>query len=1048
MAKLHSVYRAWCVGIGNGPHAPLAASGNQYLEADPAVWNEPGLPEDLQAWLTLKVSPPIYESEEVGDRLEGWMAGPFGSWYFVGRLTAFGRDDHDRPAFFAHGRGWREENWRDLAVDPGVLFGDPTAFDAPRLTPLGTTVENAPDVTARIVKACANLRSDKDRTSAARLVAHLFQAIDTGVPVVCVAPIEEFCSRRDLATLVGIARAALPIEERKLARIRLYAEGPKQFLDAGVHLLALLPDHAAAVQSATTTIQFERGMVSGPNADAFYEEYGRSIISRATAYPEHLLRFGASSGRRLQKAFDNGGPPIATSVSTAYEIVRGLSSGELDVLLPGLFDDAAKRKELLAWSELIDGAEWSKVDAKTLATIAVRDAPSPDSRELRQQARFELAKRTLQIDDLIQANWRLTVAHARDIILWTASVKRRSFEPATVRALLHQLSPADARTLLLDAHCGVTFAALVGCEPLPAEWRHDDLFGVAADEAARMIVAVTSGEAVRHWRPWLDRWVVTVAGGEVAADVRGAICDLGGTADDLLVAVAYGDVFAGAGSKSAENHAKMLKPAYPAAEWQALLRRCATHPSPFIDRHVSLAWLLKGVSREDIAPLVSVLDRRIEAGAVDACRELIRADLFGAWLLASASNVRWGAALEWLHSSDVVDPNHDWSDVVKVLSGRLTGADLVKKPFGQKAAIHRVTPSKRLDLAAGVPDLAAAVQLAQIGSPPDYDDVEATVRRHTSLCDGLPDKIVRLVAGAREAASLASARQLEWVTANSGYRSDHVLAVGMGQILRDVTQGAAPLQNATAEFWAREDVRRVGREWIAEHRELTADQLESLREWLPARTPLGLPNARLAGRFASGHELPTINVNSLDAAVVAAANAMANGQHGEPAWEHIAEACRFSAVGDHPLLVLADRLAADWKRHAQYHRHGKAVLERAIAAHRALGDVPFAYDGPLPLFVLLMRTSADLPLEDVALQVIALQRQCRSDGGVEWLRSLAYAMRRSTRLSGTRLPNDTAEVALTRVVAYLRQGSCPSAIHNGMLAQINPLRSARVRIQS
>src|SRR5580704_11075803 len=114
----YSAYRAWLErGIGDNPSKPLTGGGNQYLDADPVIWNDPGTPDKLRPWL-------LHNSVSV-EQL-GWAAFPISpGWHFVAYL----RGDADRSSYYAHARGWRDAEWLDAEFDPGVWLGDVSAFD-------------------------------------------------------------------------------------------------------------------------------------------------------------------------------------------------------------------------------------------------------------------------------------------------------------------------------------------------------------------------------------------------------------------------------------------------------------------------------------------------------------------------------------------------------------------------------------------------------------------------------------------------------------------------------------------------------------------------------------------------------------------------------------------------------------------------------------------------------------------------------------------------------------------------------------------------------
>lgn len=1054
MPRLYSAFRAWCTGIGNAPGSRLVGAGDQYLAMDQEPWHEPGLPETLGMWLTLNVPEERYEV--VGDRLEAWMSAPVGRWHFVGRLSTFDRDLHGRPSYFAHGRGWRATEWTDPEFDPGVLLGDASAFDLPRLTPEAGQASRPPEPLDRLEVACDLLKVQQYAAATARLVAWLWEAIETGRAVVCFAPLEEFLVGSPLATLACIARAALPIEIRRRAKIRVYADTPQAFLEAGVHLLLLVRDHAAVIERFhPTVLEFCDGSIEGPRAAARHEEYADAVIQRARSYPRELLRFGATAGRRLRSAFrtEKG---IGTSVEIAYDLaVAGSFEDAHDSLLrKRLFPEAVARSSTtLFWTELLDDADWSTFGTAALTHVAVSPAPSSDSAGLRSLARRALATRRICIDEDIERRWSPNADAGRDIINWCIGTSGHSLSFAMAGRLLRTLSPEDAAELLLDETCMVPFADLTAEQPLPDMWRVSSLLDPPPLTAGQMLLAVADSSHAPAWRQWIDHWVVAVARGEqVPQQVGEAAISVGASVADLNTAIAYGDVYTWhdpSGGHALRHMTSLRRRSLPPEERGILVDRCAQGTSEFLERHAPLAWLLDGLSAEEVILLVPFLDRRMTSRTADTVAALVRSGWWAQWARSSSSTeLRYRATLEWLCDNHRGDQTTDWDEVTRALDGRLSGDDLtIVLQKGLRDACMRQMPlAKQAELAACAADLGACALLAEMRPRPAYQDVETIARQRTSLFDGLPDGVLRLVGTAGGLMPSLTLLEAESLIARSGCRRAHAVAACVNSMLSDAARGllAAPAA-ASASLWDDVDVRRAITEWVEQHARRLEDRGAALMAWLPDH--VAGPLHRVCGPAvvvrAGGRPEATSPTGPAGGSVThAALTAMCAAAADDKTWSALAKECAYATrTMPHPLAEMAEcvlRLDSDMRdRLSQF---GWTALEQAIAKHPVLTDVPCGYGGALPVFVLLLRTGTDMKLHDVALRVINWRTRLKTKPQPEWFASLLRAMNHATRMSGARSADDSADAAIACLVADISRGSFPDGFREELLAQVNPLR--------
>jgi len=310
-----SVYRGQgTTGIGEGPGNPIS-HGEQYLDADRPLCDDAALLAAIRPWMTLDAKGSDHLA--LGEQIEGWSYFAHGGLRFVARLghaPQFVASDR-RAAYFTHARAWSADVFggsdEGEGVDPGAHLGRTEAFDGP--WPPGGRSARVPVPEPHLVRFAQVVA---EAQVAERLLAHLYQAIVQGYPVIMAVPLAEFVTGGPLHALVSFARAALPLALKRDCRIRVFTTTPHQFVkQLGAHLV-VIPDVVAAEalqarRDATLldrTGQRREGRDAGPEALA----YAQMAVQRTRKLDYALLPFTDRVGRVL--------PHIASALPTDRDL--------------------------------------------------------------------------------------------------------------------------------------------------------------------------------------------------------------------------------------------------------------------------------------------------------------------------------------------------------------------------------------------------------------------------------------------------------------------------------------------------------------------------------------------------------------------------------------------------------------------------------------------------------------------------------------------------------------------------------------------------------
>lgn len=411
--RLPSLYRGQSkVGIGEGPgrHVP---HGEQYLAADPPFAGDAELLATIQPWMSLDSKPG--DRQTLGAELEGWSCFAHGGWRFVARHADAGLYDR-RAAYFTHARAWAAA---DLAggFDPGAYLGRSEVFDRPwRDGAPGQRVEVPPPGLVRPEQV------GEEAEVAERLLAHLYQAMVLGYPVVLAVPVAEFRAGGPLHALVSFARAALPLAVKRDCRIRVYTRLPDLFLrHLAAHLIAVPEDEAgnallARRDAALLDRQGRRrdGREAGPEARG----YARAVVQRARRIPEGLLPFSGRVSRHpglagLPSAEEVEALPIVYNLAAA--IATGSEAQLADLLTRFLVKTANQRASGLPWQRLLEApgeGTWRFPDQALLDAV-LSDPATPYGRDLQRRLEDEAAGRGLTIPDPRLVEWFSAAAGER-----------------------------------------------------------------------------------------------------------------------------------------------------------------------------------------------------------------------------------------------------------------------------------------------------------------------------------------------------------------------------------------------------------------------------------------------------------------------------------------------------------------------------------------------------------------------------------------------------------------------------------------------------------
>lgn len=382
-----SLYRGQSrTGIGEGPGNPPVPHGEQYLAADGPLAADGGLLSACRSWMTRDWR--VTDEQELGERIEAWSYFRHGPLRLVVRLVAAGVYDR-RNAYFAHGRAFRDA---EIAgeCDPGAYLGRSQAFDEPWRDGQRPAPKGLPPLD--VVRP---EQIQQEPEVAAALLAHLYQGLISGYPVVMAVPVSEFVAGSALHALVSFARAALPRELKVDCQLRVFTRLPELFLRHLQANLIVIPEKEAAdalVARRDATLLDRRGR----------SREGRGLSREAAGYAEAVLR------RFL--AFKGAGLLAFSGAIGTYLPTDRLPSEQEIVRVPALYNfliaraDPARLGEWLRcsllkkvedhptglpWDRLIRSEDWHALSFDDLTEIVLTEVTGEEARKLVERAEVE-----------------------------------------------------------------------------------------------------------------------------------------------------------------------------------------------------------------------------------------------------------------------------------------------------------------------------------------------------------------------------------------------------------------------------------------------------------------------------------------------------------------------------------------------------------------------------------------------------------------------------------------------------------------------------------
>jgi hypothetical protein len=416
--RTFSIYRGQSrAGIGEGPGNPPVPQGEQYLAADGPLAADGGLLTAARPWMTPDWR--VTDEQELGEGIEAWSYFRHGPLRLVVRLAAAGFYDR-RTAYFAHGRAFLAEELAG-ACDPGAYLGCSEAFDEPW--------RDGQRPAAKTLPPPELVRPDQIQNEpgvAGALLAHLYQGLVGGYPIVVAVPVAEFQSGSPLHALVSFARAALPHPLKADCQLRVFTRLPELFLRHLRADLIVIPEKEAGDALAArrdATLLDRKGVC----------REGREISREAAGYAEAVLR-------RFM-AFKGGGLLAFSGAIGAYLPKNRLPAEQEITRIPALYNfliartDPAKLGEWLKsgllkkvddlptglpWEQLIRPEDWRALSFDDLTELLLTEATGEEARSLVQRAEAEarLPERREQIsEDRLRSRLHDVRAERRPVLL-------------------------------------------------------------------------------------------------------------------------------------------------------------------------------------------------------------------------------------------------------------------------------------------------------------------------------------------------------------------------------------------------------------------------------------------------------------------------------------------------------------------------------------------------------------------------------------------------------------------------------------------------------
>lgn len=385
--RTFSIYRGQSrTGIGEGPGNPPVPHGEQYLAADGPLAADGKLLTAARPWMTPDWR--VSDEQELGDRIEAWSYLRHGPLCLVVRLAAAAVYDR-RTAYFAHGRAFLAQDCIG-DCDPGAYLGCSEAFEKPWRDGQRPAFKAPPP--PEVVRP---EQVQQERGVACALLAHLYQGIVSGYPIVLAVPVTEFQIGSPLHALVSFARAALPRELKLDCRIRVFTRLPELFLRHLRADLIVIPEKEAgdALTARRDATLLDRKGVRREGRELARQaaEYAEAVVRRFSAFHGGgLLAFSDAISEHLPKDRLPSEQEIAR-VSALYNfaVARTEPSRLGEWLKSSLLKNLDERPTGLPWGQLIGLEDWRALAFDDLAAILLTEVSGEEAQRLVRRAEAE-----------------------------------------------------------------------------------------------------------------------------------------------------------------------------------------------------------------------------------------------------------------------------------------------------------------------------------------------------------------------------------------------------------------------------------------------------------------------------------------------------------------------------------------------------------------------------------------------------------------------------------------------------------------------------------
>jgi hypothetical protein len=415
-----------------------------YFAADLPLLSHPQLLSLVERWMDLDATEADRQRGE--GRLEAWSCLPCGHFSLIARMGV-ARQPGRRYGWFAHARLWPHSG-PGQDFDPSCYLGHAEAFcDRP---PDGGTAPVSPAPSLEPVDAL-----DRRRDLAVGLLAHLFQAMASDLPLILAVPVADFAAESGLARAVAFARCALPTRFAARCRIRLFTRHPSRFLggEDGMQtdLLAVPEDLAAtalaAVGRRAILLDGRGARQDGPEPRPDLLDFAEAALDAALRLPDALAAFSARCDQLWTGNDPLPNPEILRRAGFVYRIAAALAGTDAQraSLIAGDLLDLARAEPDLPWALLVRPQDWARFPQDHLIRLLLRPAQglAPGERRLQEGLAFAFQSREARVDEGLTAWWSSSDLAKRRRLLELADLEPPLVSAQACAELTHGLTVAE-----------------------------------------------------------------------------------------------------------------------------------------------------------------------------------------------------------------------------------------------------------------------------------------------------------------------------------------------------------------------------------------------------------------------------------------------------------------------------------------------------------------------------------------------------------------------------------------------------------------------------